>query len=98
MGKLFFQDDSGVQHQINIQNIQTKDFELGDIIVAYYEVGDAPMEESNIALEQLKILLQSVFPTGVKIVAIASRNGARDIDIKAFKHSENTGVKIDGQG
>ena len=98
MGKLFFLDDLGNQHQISLQNIQTKDFDPGDVLVAYYEVGDASLEDSKIALEQLKILLQSIFPEGIKIITIASRNGARDVDIKAFKHSENTEVKIDGQG
>jgi hypothetical protein len=99
MGKLFFHDDSGEQHQISLQNIQTKYFGPGDVVMAYYEVGEASLEQSKVALEQLKILLQSVFPADIKVVTIATRNGLRDIDIKVMKHKgKSIEVSNNGQG
>jgi hypothetical protein len=99
MGKLFFLDDSGNQHQINLQNIQTKYFSPGDVVVAYYEVGEAPLDQSNIALEQLKNLLSSVFPPEIKVVTIATRHGEKDVEIKSFKHKgQNVEVSNNGKG
>jgi uncharacterized protein YqfB (UPF0267 family) len=98
MGKLFFQDDNGTQHQINLQNVQTKYFSPGDVIVAYYEVGETPLDQSNMALEQLQTLLKSVFPPEIKVVTIATRHGSKDVDIKSFKHKGNVEVPNNGQG
>ena len=80
MAKLIFEDDKGKQHNINLTTIKSKDLKLGDVIVATYEVGDAPTEESKFALSSLNSLLKTIF-ADQKVITVATRNGARDITI-----------------
>jgi hypothetical protein len=90
MPKLLFEDDQGNQHAIHIQNIPTKSLGKGDVLVAGYEIGysDPPPSAADISrvLTQLKGLLESVIPPGVKVLSIAVRNGKEDISLKVLKN------------
>jgi hypothetical protein len=89
MAKLIFEDDKGNQHNLNIVNIPTKSLGPGDVLVASYEVGhfDPLPSASDVSrvLTQLKGLLESVVPDGVKILTIATRNGKEDVGLKVLK-------------
>ena len=85
MPKLIFEDDTGEQHELKLNNIPTKLLTKGDVIIAYYEVGVVANREVTRALEQLKRLLESVMPDGVKVIVIATRNGKKDVSINIIK-------------
>lgn len=86
MPKLIFEDDSGEQHELKLNNLPTKSLTKGDVIITYYEVGVIANREVTRALEQLKRLLESVMPDGVKVIVIATRNGKKDVSINIIKN------------
>ena len=85
MGKFIYKDDQDQEHEIKIHNIASKGIMTGDVIVATYEVGEAPAEDTGQALAKLRDLLMANVPEGVKVLVAASRNGAEDIKLKILK-------------
>ena len=80
MSKLIFEDDKGKQHNINLTTVKSKDLRKDDVVIAIYEVGDAPTEETSFALSSLNNLLKTTF-VDQKVLTIATRNGEKDISI-----------------
>ena len=89
MAKLLFEDDNGTQHEININTVKSKGITENDVVLAKYEVGDIDREYTELAgqaLSQLKAMLENVFPEGVKVAVVATRNGKEDVSIKILKN------------
>ena len=93
MGKFVYIDDKGKEHEIKIQSISSKGISSGDIVLAHYEVGNAPTEDVPRALEKLRDLLQSNLPEGVKVLVAATRHGVEDVKLKILK--DKTAKKIE---
>lgn len=85
MAALFFEDTNGEMHEIKLQAIKKQSLKKGDVLVVNYEVGDAPSDQANDALRQLREIFRRVIPEGVEIVIIATRNGEEDISLKIMK-------------
>lgn len=88
MAKLLFEDDNGTKHEINLSTVSSKSIKSGDSIIAYYEVGNATPKDSTLALTQLKALLENLFPNGVRVAIIATRNGKKDVEISIKTNKE----------
>lgn len=87
--KLIFEDEAGLQHEIKLETVKMKGITENDVVLAKYEVGDIQEEYKDLAshaLTQLKNTLESVFPDGVKVVVVATKNGKEDVDIKILKN------------
>lgn len=85
MGKFIYKDDKGQDHEIKVQSISSKGIMEGDVILAYYEVGNAPAADVPVALEKLRDLLQTNLPEGVKVLVAATRHGVEDVKLKILK-------------
>jgi len=85
MGKFIYRDDNDNEHEIKVQNISSKGIGEGDVVVAHYEVGNAPSEDVPLALEKLRDLLQTNLPEGVKVLVAATRFGEEDVKLKILK-------------
>jgi hypothetical protein len=82
--------DDGFQHEVVLTQVKAKSIDPGDVVIASYEVGDIPNDDgyrrsAGAALAQLKETLERVFPKGVNVVVVATRNGKEDISIKIIK-------------
>lgn len=91
MGKLIYKDDNNVEHEIVLEQISSKNIKPGDMVVAYYEVGNAEVKEVAQALSKLRELIMINAPEGVNVVTIATRNGKKDIDLKIMKDKTKDG-------
>lgn len=88
MGKLLFETEDGVQQEIKLSTVKTRNLTKDDVIIASYEVGDISEQQKNLAgkaLLDLKALLSQQFPEGQKIIVTAMRHGKQDVSIKVIK-------------
>lgn len=85
MGKFIYRDDKGQDHEIKIQNISSKGIMKGDVVLAHYEVGNAPSSDVPAALEKLRDLLQTNLPEGIHVLVAATRHGVEDVKLKILK-------------
>lgn len=86
MGKFIYKEDNGKEHEITVSNISAKNIKPSDVVIAHYEVGDAPQDDVIRAIEKLRDLLLSNLPDGVKVLVAATRNGEEDIKLKILKN------------
>ena len=85
MSKLIFETDDGKQSEISLKTIQSKSLKSGDIVFAYYEVGDAIENDAKAIMQKLQVFFEKLLPDNVKCVVIATRNGKEDIKLKIVK-------------
>jgi hypothetical protein len=85
MGKLIFQDEEGINHEISLTHVPVQKIKSGDVVVVSYEVGQAIPKDVGGALTQLKKIFDQILPAGVNNVVLATRNGKKDVSIKIMK-------------
>jgi len=85
MSKLIFETDDGSQSEISLKSIPSKSLKSGDIVFAYYEVGDSPEQTSRESMQKLQVFFEKLLPNDVKCVVIATRNGKEDVKLKIIK-------------
>jgi hypothetical protein len=85
MPKLIFETDDGKQSEISLKTIQSKSLKSGDIVFAYYEIGDVVENDAITIMQKLQVFFEKLLPDDVKCVVIATRNGKEDIKLKIVK-------------
>jgi len=85
MSKLIFETDDGSQSEISLKSIPSKSLKSGDVVLAYYEVGNNLDEEVRLSMQKLQIFFEKLLPNNVKCVVIATRDGKEDIKLKIIK-------------
>ncbi len=86
MSKFLFKDDTGKQHEIKLESISKKSLKKDDIVVANYEIGGADPKSANMAISNLKTILEGIFEC--KVVVVAMRGGKKDIELNIVNKKE----------
>ena len=88
MAKLIFEDDKGIQHELQAKNVPTKTLKSSDVIMIDCEVGkDSTPNDVAEYLKKIKDMMQLYFPNN-KFLITAMREGKKDINLKIIKEKQ----------
>jgi hypothetical protein len=85
MAKFIFEGNDGKQHEVKLDTVNIEELNKNDIVIAKYEIGmSASPKDAAEILQRLNDVIKGFFPDN-RVLALATRNGIEDVDIKIVK-------------